>query len=243
MATVQAPVLRWRNDRLFYTTMGVFVALTGVIGFARTYYLAPWFDAPAGTPALDGVLHVHAAVFTLWLALNVVQPALIASNNRPAHRKIGYIGAILAVLMVVVGNIAGIAAMHRDIPGFDERSFYVLPFFAINAFALIVALAVYWRHRAETHKRLMLLASTQIIEAAIARLIIATTGGIAPVPLYVFADLIIAAGIGYDLVSRGKVHKVWIVGGGLVIASQVLRIAVMETEPWLNFAGFMASLY
>ena len=241
MATVQAPVARWRNDRLFYTSMGIAIALTGVIGFAQTYYLAPFFDAPPGTPEIDGLLHVHGAVFTLWLVLNVVQPALIASKNRKAHRKLGYIGAVVALLMIVVGNIAGIAAMHRDIPGMDERAFYVLPFFAINVFAVIVALAVYWRNRAETHKRLMLLATVNLLAAAFARWpVVYTTGN--PFLYFGLADLFIVAMAVRDLRTRGRLHPVVLWGGLAIIVSQPLRLAISGTPAWLAFASWAAGL-
>ncbi len=64
----------------------------------------------------------------------------------------------------------------------------------------------------------------------------------APLSFYLGADLIILAGIVYDWRSRGRVHNVWLWGGGLLIASQVLRVAIMGTAPWLAFAHAMARL-
>jgi hypothetical protein len=57
------------------------------------------------------------------------------------------------------------------------------------------------------------------------------------------SDVIIVLGVGYDLVSRGRVHKVWIWGGGLVVAFEAIRIMVATTTPWLAFAHFMAGLW
>jgi len=244
MATGYAPTARWRNDRIFYTSMGVAIALTTFAGFARSYYLGPWFETPRGTPEVGLLLHVHGAVFTAWIALHVVQPALIANRNPRLHRKIGYFGAAVALLMVILGNVAAVAAMHGGFIGMgDPYAFYAIPFFAINTFALIVALAIYWRNRAETHKRLILLSATQIVEAAVARIPLdAITSG-APFSFMIVPDLIIVAGAGYDLISRGKVHTVWIWGGGLVIASQALRLWIAQTEPWLGFARTMAGLW
>jgi hypothetical protein len=244
MATVQAPLVRWRNDRLFYTGMGVLVALIVVTGFARSYYLNPWIATPEGMRRLDGLLHLHGAVFTAWVLLGIVQPALIANRKRRLHRRLGYAGAGLAVLMVILGNVAAVAAMHGGFIGMgDPFAFYIVPFFAIWSFALCVALAVLWRDRAETHKRLMLLASTPLIEAAIARLPFDAINAGAPFTYLLGSDVVIAAGIAYDLVSRGRVHKVWLWGGGLMVASQFLRLAVAQTEPWLAFARMMAGLW
>jgi hypothetical protein len=241
MATVQAPVRRWRNDRLFYTSMGIYLAVITFAGFAPSFYLSKWMEAPATAPEMTAILYVHGGIFSAWMPLNIIQPALIAANNRRLHRKLGYAGAAIAAAMVVFGNIAAIHAMPNGFKGLgDPYAFYAVPFFAIQTFAVIVTLAILWRNRAETHKRLMLLASTQIIEAAIARMPLAAAG--APFSFFIGANSVILLGAAYDFISRGKVHKVWIVGGGLVIASQFARLMISQTEPWLAFAHYMARL-
>jgi hypothetical protein len=35
---------------------------------------------------------------------------------------------------------------------------------------------------------------------------------------------------------------VWAWGGGLLVLSQLFRLAIMQSEPWLAFARFMAGL-
>jgi hypothetical protein len=236
MATQSLPRVRWRHDRLFYTSMGLFSALIVFIGFAPSYYLSPWFKTPVGTPEITTLLHIHGAFFTAWIALSIVQPALIAGGARPLHRTIGYAGAGLAAVIVLLGTYAAARAMHGGFIGLgDTRVFFAIPFFAMVTFAAIVALGVKWRNRPETHKRLMLLANTQIIEAAVARICLAAGMPLPPL-FFVGADLIIVAGIGYDLLSRGKVHNVWKYGGALVVLSQVFRVAISGTQPWIAFA-------
>jgi hypothetical protein len=46
----------------------------------------------------------------------------------------------------------------------------------------------------------------------------------------------------YDWRTRGRVHRVWLVGGALVVASQVAMMAVMGTAWWHSFAQGMAAL-
>jgi hypothetical protein len=239
MATAASPKVRWRRDRLFYSSVSVACALIVFLGFAPSYYLAPWFDTPVGTPEISPTLHVHGMVFTLWMVIGVIQPLLIFSRRADIHRKLGYGAIAVAILMLVLGLYAAARAMNAGFIGLgDPRAFFAIPFFAIVSFAIIVGFGVAWRKRAETHKRLMLLANTQIIEAAFARLLVA--GGFALPPLFfVTADLIIVAGIAYDVITRGRIHKVWLWGGGAVIASQVLRIAIVETAAWLSFADWV----
>lgn len=243
MATLyQAPAQR-RQDRLFFTAMGLFVAVTVFAGFARSYYLAHWLEAPARAPQITPLLHLHALVFTGWILLGVVQPALVASGRVALHRRLGIGGAALALLVWALGNVAAIEAIHAGYKGVgDPYAFYAITFFSIQAFGIIVALGILKREQADTHKRLMLLSSAAILEAAVGRLPLALVVETAPLSFYLGADLIIAAGALHDLASRGRVHAVWLWGGGALIASQALRVAIMDSAPWLAFAHAVAAL-
>lgn len=244
MATSHSSFARWRNDRLFYTAMGLFVAALTIIGFSRTYYLSYWFDPPPTAPEMTPLLTAHAAVFTAWIALMVVQPLLIARKNRNLHRKLGYAGAVTALLMVVLGNLAAIAAMNGGFKGLgDPFVFYAVPFFGINAFGVAVALAVLWRNHAELHKRLILLANVGIVGAAVARIPLDALAAGAPLTFILGPNLITLAGIGYDWVSRGRVHRVWVWGGLAMLVSQLVMLLIMTNSAWIAFARTMAALW
>lgn len=244
MATVQAPALRWRNDRLFYTGASLYLAVLTFAGFARSFYLARWMEQSPLTPDVGPLLVVHGLFFTAWMALLVVQPVLIANRRRELHRRLGWLGAALAVAMVVFGNLASVAAMHGGFKGLgDPHVFYAVPFFAIQGFAILVALAVLWRERAETHKRLMLLAAIIIVEAAFARIELAPIAAGAPFTFFLGGDLLILVGMAYDRLSRGRVHKVWIWGGAFVLATQIGKVFLSQTGPWIAFAKDVARLW
>lgn len=244
MATLAHPAARIRSDRLFYTSMGLAIAAVTFWGFAATYYLSPWMEAPPTTPDWSPLLAVHGAVFTGWMVLMVVQPMLIASRNVRIHRRLGYLGAALAAAMVVIGNITAVAAMHG---GFklmgDPMVFYAIPFFAINSFAVAVLFAILWRNRAETHKRLILLANVGLVNAAIARIPLDAVQAGAPFTFTFLPNLITLAGIVYDWRTRGRVHPVWIWGGLAMVASQIALFPVMASGWWHAFAQAMAALY
>lgn len=244
MATVAEPAsVRIRRDRLFYTAMGVLVALVTVIGFSRSYYFSRWFAVPDGTPPMTLLLHLHGAIFTTWMVLMVVQPSLIAARKPRLHRRLGYFGAAIAAAMVATGNIAAITAMKIGFIGLgDPFVFYAIPFFAINSFAVAVALAILWRNRAETHKRLILLASVGLVNAAIARVPMDLIQGGAPFTFVFLPNLIILAGMIYDWRTRGRVHKVWIWGGGLMLLSQIAMFPIMTSAAWHSFAETMSTL-
>jgi hypothetical protein len=160
-----------------------------------------------------------------------------------AHKRVGGAGVIVAGLVWALGNWAAIEAIHVGYRGLgDPYAFYAITFFSIQAFALIVALGVWKRRDAETHKRLMLLSNAAILEAAVGRLPLDAVVATAPLSFYLGADLVILAGAAYDKLTRGQVHAVWIWGGGALVLSQLLRVAIMHTEPWLAFARLMAGL-
>ena len=244
MATIaQAPV-RIRSDRLFYTSMGLAIAAVTFWGFSATYFLSAWMTAPPTTPDWTPLLAVHGAIFTAWMVLMVAQPMLVASRNLRVHRRLGYVGAATAAAMVVVGNVTAVAAMHGGFKGLgDPMIFYAVPFFAINSFAIAVLLAMLWRNRAETHKRLILLSNVALVGAAIARIPLTAIQAGAPFTFMFLPNLITVAGIVYDWRTRGRVHPVWIWGGLAMLASQIAVFLVMGTAWWHAFAEAMAGLY
>jgi hypothetical protein len=232
-----------RADSLFHTVMGALIALLVFAGYAQSYYLARWSDVPARAPELTALIHVHALSFTGWILLGIVQPWLVQSGNVAAHRRWGLFGAGLAASVWLLGNWAAIEAIHTGYKGLgDPYAFYAITFFSIQAFAVIVALGVWKRNDADAHKRLMLLSNAAILEAAVGRLPLDAVVAMAPLSFYLGADLVILAGMAYDRLTRGRIHGVWLWGGGLLVLSQLFRVAIMHTEPWLAFARAMAAL-
>jgi hypothetical protein len=66
----------------------------------------------------------------------------------------------------------------------------------------------------------MLLATIGLMGAATTHLPL--IGRISPIAFLLVQDSLIAAGIGYDMLSRRRVHHTYLWGGALIIASQFL---------------------
>jgi hypothetical protein len=244
MATIATPKLRWRYDRLFYTGIGLFIAALTFWGFYRSYYLNRWIATPEGMRELTPLLHIHGAVFTAWILFLVTQPLLIAQKKRKLHRRFGYAGAGIAALVVLTGMVTAIEAMNVGFAGLgDPHSFFAIPFFGVISFAVAVSLAIWWRNHAETHKRLILLANVGIIGAAIARLPVDAVQAAAPMSFHFGPNIIIVAGMLYDIASRGRIHKVWLIGGAAMVALQIIMIPLMTSEPWIAFAKAVAAMW
>jgi hypothetical protein len=118
--------------------------------------------------------------------------------------------------------------------------FLAIPLVDMVVFAGLVSAGIYYRHRAEAHKRLMTLSMISLLAAPIARM---TFLPLPPGPPTFFglADLFIVALLVYDLSTRGKVHPATIWGGLLIVVSQPLRLMISGTGPWLAFAGWLTS--
>src|SRR4029450_2159271 len=76
---------RWRRDRVFYAVLPIVMAAAVFFGFSPTYYLKSSF----GTPALSPLYHLHGFLFTCWMLLLIVQPALVAMRRTDLHRRLG----------------------------------------------------------------------------------------------------------------------------------------------------------
>jgi len=222
--------------------MAIAMALTVLIGFAPTFYLKILGGGPlttiTGMP-FTPVIHLHGILFTGWAALFIAQTALVANHRVAVHRRLGIAGGVLAAMMLIAGTATAIRAAARGSapPGMDPLVFLAVPLFDMVLFPIFVGAALWLRAKKEAHKRLMLLAYISIAAAPVARL-----PGVLPLgPLGFFglAFLFLIAAVIYDLVTRGRVHPVYIWGGGLLVLSVPLRLMVSDTGPWRAFAEFV----
>jgi hypothetical protein len=233
------------HDRVFYGGIAVALALTVFVGFGPTYYFRLISRAPPSTLTggpVTPLVHVHAALFSMWVVLFVAQTTLVARRRIAVHRRLGMAGGVLAVLMVVVGTVTAVSKAARgEAPGgADPLQFLMIPLSDMVCFGGFVASAMLWRANKEAHKRLMLLGYVCIVVAAVARL-----PGVLPLGPTVFfglAFLFILAGAIYDWASRGRVHPVYVWGGTLLAISVPLRLAVSRTEAWRLFARWAVGL-
>jgi hypothetical protein len=226
------------SERRFFTGIAAAILLTVLIGFSRSFFLRPLFpDWPSPS---EGIFYVHGAAFAAWIVLLVVQTSLVAGGRTSLHRTIGPHGAVLAATMVVLGTVAALTAAQRA-TGFvgipvPPLQFLAVPLFDMALFATFTALAIARRRDAQSHKRLMLLATVNLMTAAIARW--PMIGALGPPAYFGLTDLFIVALAVWDFRTRGRLHPVTLWGGLLILISQPLRLIVSGTAAWLAFAQF-----
>jgi hypothetical protein len=96
------------------------------------------------------------------------------------------------------------------------------------------------RRDPQSHKRLMLLATINLLTAAIARWPGVLQAG--PLAFFGLTDLFIVALAVWDFRTRGRLHPVTLWGGLALIVSQPLRLVASGTEAWLAFARWATGL-
>lgn len=219
ISKTQHPERAGQRDRLFFSGIALLVLIAVLVGFARTYFLAGVFWANLA----NAMVHVHGALFTLWIALLVTQVALVASHRTRWHMRLGIAGMFLAPLMVITGFATLIAAIKRRFaPPPVLRIITAQDILLLCLFAFLIAWAFLARRDAATHKRLILCATFLIIIPAIARWPI--VGDIAqnPVPFFTFVNSFPALLVVYDLWTRRSLHRATICGVVLIIAVQLV---------------------
>jgi hypothetical protein len=240
----------------FYVGMAAICALIAFGAFAPTY----WLQLPAGTFVGPPLLHIHGALYFSWTLLLLSQTALAANGRLNNHRAWGLVGISLATAMVVLGIAAAIHTLMTGLAagyGDASRAFLILPLSAIFMFAGFFAAAIANIQRPEAHKRFMLLATISLLQAAMGRIffVLLIGGGPGlrpglgpPPPLFIgivpslILEFMIVAGIVYDWRTRGRPHRVWLIGAVVMTAVILLRGPFAGTRAWLAFADALAHI-
>jgi hypothetical protein len=233
-------------EHWFYIGMALTTAAIAITGFA------PALLDPAGRKApLTWAVAAHGALFGTWFVLFIAQATLVQAGRLAVHRRLGYAGAVLAVLMIVTAYPTMIATARR---GFDlsgdlnnspggVRGMLVFQLGDLVSFALLVAAAVWQRHRPAVHKRLMVLATVGgLMPAAVTHLIghsPALRQIEAPIILVPLIILYFAPAV-RDRWSTGRMHPVslW-VAVGLLVRDIVLGGLIGPSTAWREFTDWL----
>ena len=239
----------------FYVWMAVACIVASIGGFAPTYWL------PLATGAFmdrGPLVNLHGALFAAWPFFFLWQTWLAAQGRFERHRASGMAGVSLTTAMVVIGVATGIGNMlHRLAEGDGDmaRAFSVVPLTSIALFGVLVAVAVANVKRPDVHKRVMLVASISILQAAVDRIYyLLVVGGkpgvplgftptppvVASVPGALITDLLVVAAMVYDWRTRGRPHPAYLIAGAVLLFVQLIRVPLGPSPQWLEFTHFLA---
>ena len=224
----------------FYLILSLVMAAVIIGGFSRT---VP--DDFTASPSLPVLLYVHGTIFSLWVVLLVIQPALIFRGSIRLHRRLGLVGAVLAAAMVVMGLTATFSAVHDNlVPAFFPPAiFLAMNTLGILVFGALVTAGVKLRRQADWHRRLMLCATVSILGPGVGRLLpMGSFGHAAPMVMFGVIMLFALAGPAYDLLTRGRVHAAYLWGVGIIMTSMLITGPVAFSPPTQALLAWIHSI-
>jgi hypothetical protein len=194
----------------------------------RADYPAPW------------ILVIHVWSYFGWMTLLSLQAVLINRRQFNLHRLFGPAGLILAAFVAFSGLSAEVYSQRINAARDPENIRFLLsPVFLTAMFISFAVPAFLLRHNSPAHKRLILLATSATVAAAYSRwwgdfieeaLGNNVLGTIAA--RFAGIDLILAAAIAFDLITRGRVHPVLKLGLPVLVGGQIVTGFVWHSDWW-----------
>lgn len=222
------------RDQRFFVRLSISLAAVIVFGFAQ-------FSARGmvDLPAVPGWVHLHAALMLGWLGLLIGQNLLVQRGEISLHRKIGWLGGVLALTICATGLYTGYMAvqLQRFPPFFSNAYFLALTFTELVVFAIMVVWAIALRRQTQWHRRLMIGATIIALEPAFGRLL--------PMPLLgdwgewiilVFQLVFVAILARHDRSISGNIHPATLASGAIVTAVHVVISGLALFPPFQRFA-------
>ncbi len=222
-------------ERFFFSGMAVLLCGVVVFGFSATYFSAGMMRAQLASP----ILHVHGAVFSLWMTLFLVQSALISARRVKWHRTLGTIAFCLPPIMIVLGVWAAVNALHRKvmIGPLDPATSLAIPLLGIAWFAVTIFMAWRTRRQPDVHKRLVLIATVGLTEAALGRFPWAGMGIPPAAGANIGLACLLVLVVIYDLVALRRVHRTTMWAATVTLVVGVGSVPVGMTPMWHALAG------
>lgn len=143
--------------------------------------------------------------------------------------------------MIVIGVVAAIDALGRKVTigPLDPAVSLAIPLLGIVGFTVLIFASWRARRKPDAHKRLILLATIGLVEAALGRfpwnrMGISPAGG-AVTGLGILVVFVIA----WDLFSLHRIHRSTAWGAPLTFAVGAFAVPIGMTNVWHGFAAFL----
>ncbi|KAF0185095.1 MAG: hypothetical protein FD163_1792 [Hyphomonadaceae bacterium] len=228
-------------DRHFQLSMVILSWIVIIWGFSPSLLKYASGELPA--PPL--ILHFHAIVFFGWLILYTAQSFLIRAGQMAKHRKLGKLTAIWAVLVVVLGIATAIIMNQYK---FDhgrefEIAFIAVPLIDMVIFPILIVAALYCIKDPSIHKRLMLIATIELLGAGFGRALGPIFGpffgrmlgdNLFSFWLSVFLGgyIMVLIAMIYDLATRKQIHKIYFIAMPFVISLHLACAYLFKAPFW-----------
>src|SRR4051794_22046301 len=243
MATIAAPpVDRKASERKFYSRMAIFMVALVFIGFAPSFYLRNLVPSyPRPNPTLPPAVLFHGLMFTLWMALLVIQTQLVSTRRVETHMKLGKAAMLVAIALIPVMYLTAVWGVAREShpPFTDSLNWTAIPLAVIPAFAFLIYEAWRRRREAQWHKRLMLSATILFVAGrGFSRTPLAPPifWGFTAQLLFGIVLLFVPLFV-WDRRTQGKVHAATWTGFLVALAAAIVPLALIYTNSWAGIAA------
>jgi hypothetical protein len=185
------------------------------------------------------LLHLHAAVYTLWMFLITSQVLLVVRDRVDLHRKLGWLLVAWACLMGIMGPVAVYSAAMMSVKAYGLFPHPLIAVQAVNlgGFLILFAIGLRLRKNSAAHKRMMILANVSLAPPGFSR-ILESLYSIRPQSLltgflYGFYGniLLIALMLGWDL-YRGRLIRSHVLGSLALLSFDFLAAFLYGWKPW-----------
>ena len=234
-SSMNAATARFAAEHRFYVSAAIGIVIIVLAGFSVDVGLL------RDMSSLSALVRLHGAVMLGWIALFVTQTVLVARHRIDWHRRLGVFGAALAAVIVIadvatVVNAVRLGGDHLP-PGMPLPLFVAFALFDLLTFAILVSSAVALRGRSDWHKRLMLLATLMVLDAALARFIGAYTSW--DLDAGIARDLLVVVCVAIDTLRYGRLHPAFLSGGLLVFVADPFAHWIVTLPAWASFCTWL----
>ncbi|WP_426671504.1 hypothetical protein ACPPVU_09725 [Mucilaginibacter sp. McL0603] len=223
-----------RKARYFFVGMAILFPVIAVIGFTPSYQAMN-----AGTLTPHWVVHIHGALMTSWLLVFLAQAILAANGNFKFHRKLGLLSVVLGVLVWLAMATVSAHALIANHPPKEDFLFDLLlmEFYAMSSFGLFFTWGIFVRKKdSAAHKRLLMLATLVLLQAAVDRIHWLPLLGIGyPYVFFLYLDTLLIPLFIYDFFSLRRIHKITLIGSGVIIMLQLSVSLIWGSPAWHQF--------
>lgn len=240
-----------RSRDLFFAGMALLQLIIVLAGFGPSFFFRD-STSTAGGFGPNGIptyLIVHGVVMSTWMIVLMVQTGLVQTKNIKAHVTLGWIGLVVAALVVPTGIMAmngfGPRLLALGVPGHVLREglslLFWLDVFSLILFSSLISAAIYYRKNSVSHKRFMLFAGFTVLIPALGRLTAQLAaaesfGGINwPITWTIFLIIMLCVPV-YDYIQNKKIEKVTIIGFLAVSFGMFVAVLISITEMGKNLA-------
>jgi hypothetical protein len=231
---VKTTRLRLFYTHYFFVLMACLFPILVVIGFTPDYQLIN-----SGAINVHWFLHVHGAIMTSWLLVFLAQAVLAAKGNFQFHRKLGLISVVLGLIVLLSIAIAIIRAkITYSPPVGDDDAWGILSLqsYGFALFGLFFTWGILARKNAAVHKRLLLLATLILMQAAMDRIRFLPGLYMALYIRFIYLDILLIPLFIYDFFTLRRLHKMTMTGVVCIVALQFSVTMAWGSPAWNKFA-------